>query len=171
MTIRLLIYAALLAAFEFAYLHWEISYSLSDLKNYTDALLAASGMVFTIMGIWIAFLYPNALNRIVNQEKIEIADFSETLSDTKRLENIVASVLKSAIAIVFVLALYLFKVILSKTSIYTNHISLLKASALAGTTIMSIIQIEAILSVVFANIMFINDLHRKRENRQMDSEI
>ncbi|WP_321808566.1 hypothetical protein [Burkholderia sp. BCC1993] len=171
MKIRLLIYAILLAALEFTYLHWEISYNLSDLKNYTDTLLAASGMVFTIMGIWIAFLYPNALNRIVHQGKLEVADFSETLSETKRLENIVASVLKSAIAIVFVLALYLFKVIISKTTIYSTHAALFKASALAGITMMSIIQIEAILSVVFANIMFINDLHRKRENREMDSEL
>jgi len=128
-------------------------------------------MVFTLMGIWIAFLYPNALKRIVDQETVEVADFSETLSETKRLEKIVASVLKSALAIIFVLSLYLSKVILSHFDFYINHVLIFKATALAGTTLMSVIQVESIFSVIVANVMFINDLHKKREDRQMDSEI
>ncbi|HTH58981.1 MAG TPA: hypothetical protein VL689_02360 [Paraburkholderia sp.] len=171
MTLRLLTYALLFAVLEYTYLHFDISYNLSDLKNYTDSLLAAAGMVFTIMGIWIAFLYPNALKRIVDQETVKVADFSETLSETKRLENIVASVLKSALTIIFVLSLYLSKVIFSHLDLYIHHAQVFKATALAGTTLMSVIQVESIVSVVFANIMFINDLHRKREDRQMDSEI
>ncbi|WP_454874793.1 hypothetical protein [Paraburkholderia xenovorans] len=171
MKLRLTIYLVLFAVTEYAFVHFEISYTLSDLKNYTDALLAASGMVFTIMGIWIAFLYPNALSRIVNPEKIKTADFSQTLSETRRLENIVGSVLKSAMAIVFVLILYLAKVVLSKTAIYINHIVIFKSVALSGVTVFSVLQIDAILGVVFANVMFINDLHGKREDRQMNDEI
>ncbi|MFM0508623.1 hypothetical protein [Paraburkholderia sp. RL17-373-BIF-A] len=171
MTMRLLIYAVLLVVFECTYLYFNVSYSLSDLKNYTDSLLAAAGMVFTIMGIWIAFLYPNALKRIVDQETVKVADFSETLSETKRLEQIVASVLKSGLTIIFVLSLYLAKVIFSHTQFYTVHAPIFKATALAGITLMSWIQVESIFSVVVANIMFINDLHKKREDRQMDSEI
>lgn len=169
--LKLLAYAVLLIVFECAYLYFGVTYTLSDLKNYTDALLASAGMVFTIMGIWIAFLYPNALKRIVDQETIKVADFTETLSETKRLESIVASVLKSSLTIIFVLSLYLLKVILSHSNIYISNSALFKATALASTTLMSVIQVESIISVVLANIMFINDLHRKREDRQMDSEI
>jgi hypothetical protein len=168
---KLLAYAVLFIAFESGYLYFGVTYTLSDLKNYTDALLASAGMVFTIMGIWIAFLYPNALKRIVDQETIKVADFTETLSETKRLESIVASVLKSSLTIIFVLSLYLLKVILSHLPIYINHGALFKTTALAGITLMSVIQVESIVSVVLANIMFINDLHRKREDREMDSEI
>ena len=168
---KLLAYAVLLIFFESAYLYFGVTYTLSDLKNYTDALLASAGMVFTIMGIWIAFLYPNALKRIVDQETIKVADFTETLSETKRLESIVASVLKSSLTIIFVLSLYLLKVILSHLPLYIDHSTLFKATALAGITLMSVIQVESIISVVLANIMFINDLHRKREDREMDNEI
>ena len=171
MMLRLAVYFTLLGITSGICFYFKISYGLSDLKNYTDALIAAAGMVFTIMGIWIAFLYPNALNRIVDPEKIKTADFSQTLSETRRLENIVASVLKSAISIVFVLCLYLAKVILSRTEIYLQHILIFKSIALSGTIVLSALQVEAILSVVFANIMFINDLHRRRENRQMNEEI
>lgn len=171
MKFRIAIYLTLFAVAEFACVHFKISYTLGDLKNYTDALLAASGMVFTLMGIWIAFLYPNALSRIVNPEKIKTADFSQTLSETRRLENIVGSVLKSAMAIVFVLLLYLSKVILSKTALYSEHLVTFKSIALSGVTVFSALQIDAILGVVFANVMFINDLHSKREDRQMNEEI
>jgi hypothetical protein len=171
MKVRLFSYVLLFLVAEGAYWHFKVAYTLADLKNYTDALLAASGMVFTIMGIWIAFLYPNALSRIVNPKKIETADFSQTLSETKRLENIVGSVLKSAMAIVFVMVLYLLKVIFSKTQVYADNIVLFKSLALSGITVFSILQIDAILGVVFANVMFINDLHGKREDRQMNDEI
>jgi hypothetical protein len=169
--LRLLIYAALFFVFEGAFVYFGVAYTLSDLKNYTDALLASAGMVFTIMGIWIAFLYPNALKRIVDQETVRVVDFTETLSETKRLESIVASVLKSSIAIIFVLLIYLLKVIFSHSHFYTNNVLFFKATALALTTLVSVMQVESIISVVVANIMFINDLHRKREDRQMDAEI
>jgi hypothetical protein len=171
MKLRFFAYILLFALAQRAYLYFKISYTLADFKNYTDALLAASGMVFTIMGIWIAFLYPNALSRIVNPEKIKTADFSQTLSETRRLENIVGSVLKSAMSIVFVLILYLSKLILSKTGIYADNLALFKSVALSGVTVFSALQIDAIFGVVFANVMFINDLHGKREDRQMNDEI
>lgn len=171
MKLRLAIYAILFVIFGYCFFHFKITYSLADMKNYTDALLAASGMVFTIMGIWIAFLYPNALSRIVNPEKIKTADFSQTLSETKRLENIVGSVLKSAMAIVYVLLMYLAKVILSKTSLYIEYLDLFKSLALSAVTVFSMLQVDAILGVVFANVMFINDLHTKREDRQMNEEL
>jgi len=169
--LKLLTYVALFVVFECVYLYFGVTYSLSDLKNYTDALLASAGMVFTIMGIWIAFIYPNALKRIIDQETVAVADFTETLSETKRLESIVASVLKSSLTIIFVLSLYLLKVIFSGSHIYAIYGSIFKATALAATTLMSIIQVESIISVVLSNVMFINDLHRKREDREMDNEI
>ena len=55
----------------------SISYSFEDYKEYSSVLINVSSMVFTIMGIWIAFLYPNALSRIIDP-KITTVDFSES---------------------------------------------------------------------------------------------
>ena len=60
----------------------------NDFANYCTLLVSVSGMVFTIMGIWLAFLYPNALQRIVNPKTIETVDFTEQLEDTRRLEGL-----------------------------------------------------------------------------------
>lgn len=66
----------------------NINYVYNDFANYCTLLVSVSGMVFTIMGIWLAFLYPNALQRIVNPKTIETVDFTEQLEDTRRLEGL-----------------------------------------------------------------------------------
>ncbi|RLL52303.1 hypothetical protein D8Y20_07255 [Mariprofundus sp. EBB-1] len=145
-------------------------YSYSDFKDYTSILLNVAGMVFTIMGIWIAFIYPNALNRLVDP-KIENVDFSETLHETKRLESIVASVLKSAMVVVCIMLLFLGKILLAHTSFYIGNIELIKSMVLAILLVLSYSLIEAVGHVIIANVMFINDLHTKREDREADDSI
>lgn len=171
MILRASSYALLFAILAFLYKHFNVDFAITDFKNFTDALLAVSGMVFTLMGIWIAFLYPNALSRIIDPKKIETVDFSKSLSETRRLESIVGSVLKSGIAVVIVLFIFLTKVILSRLPFYAAHILIFKSIALSTVTVLSFLQLEAVLSVVLANIMFINDLHRRREERQADDDL
>ena len=127
-------------------------------------------MVFTIMGIWIAFLYPNALSRIIDP-KITTVDFSESLQETKRLEALVSSVLKSAFVIILLMLIYLGKVLLFKTNYYLVHASLIKDLVLSTTVLLSYMQCEAVFYVMYSNIMFLNDLHNKREDRKADSDI
>jgi hypothetical protein len=149
----------------------SITYTFNDFKEYSTILLSSAGMVFTLMGIWIAFLYPNALSRIVNPEIIATADFSESLQETKRLEALVASVLRSALVVMFLTLIFLLKVIFWKTNIYAENIDLIKTGALSISIMLFILQTEAVYQVVYSNIMFINDLHRRREDRQADDDI
>lgn len=148
-----------------------VDFKYEDLKDYLGILSNVSAMVFTLMGIWIAFLYPNALARLVNPKTIEIADFSETLEDTRRLESIVGAVLKSAIVMICAMSIALAKIFIHKTGFYLEHQSVLKHLALSAAGLMSIVQLEAVMGVVFANVMFINDLHRKRHDKERATEV
>ncbi|MDA5481420.1 hypothetical protein PGS49_12220 [Yersinia intermedia] len=149
----------------------EISYSFSDFSSYTSVLISVSGMVFTIMGIWIAFIYPNALQKIVNPDKIENVDFSEGLEDTKRLESIVGSVLKSATVIIILMTIFLLKLIFYKTNIYLSYKDFFKYLSLSIIIVLSYAQIEAVFQVILSNIKFIEDLHSKREQNEIDEDI
>jgi hypothetical protein len=169
MILRAIIYGAVIVASYLLGWHFHVDYSIGDFKNFTDSLLAVAGMVFTLMGIWIAIIYPNALQRFVNPSTVASADFTADLSDTRRLEALVAGVLKSALAVMFVLITYMLKFVLSKTQIYSDHIASLKWAALSLAVALSILQLEAIFRVAVANIMFINDLHSKRRERQVDN--
>lgn len=146
------------------------NFDYNTYKDITSTLLAISGMIFTIMGIWIAFLYPNALLKITNKN-LNPADFSETSEDTKRLEAIVGSIIKSSLIATSILILYLLKAIISETQIYQEHIHIIKISALTITIYLCYFQIESVVQVVYANISFLNDIHSKRASRIADDQL
>lgn len=171
MLFRLLAYCAIVGVVFGATKYNALKYSYADFKAYLDLLMNVSGMVFTLMGIWIAVLYPNALSRLLDPEKVLIADFSESLSETRRLENIVASVLQSGIVVVATLSISLARLLISGTSVYSSYLQDLQALALAAVVVMTILQAEAIFRVISANVQFLHDLHRRREQRETDNDI
>lgn len=150
--------------------NYSVSYTYSDFKDYGTNLLSISGMVFTIMGIWIAFIYPNAILRLQAPNKIKNADFTQTLEDTRRLEAIVGCILKSALVACLICLVFLVKILLHSTPLYREHMQFIKCMVLGGTVFLTILQGSAVASVVYANFMFIEDLHRRRENRQADND-
>lgn len=153
------------------YRYFGGNYNYSDLKDYHQILLNISGLVFTIMGIWIAFLYPNSLMKIVNPGKIETVDFSDALEDTKRLESIVGSVLKSAVIATSIMFFLLLKILFFDTNFYKSNITELKQVALSITILLTYLQVEAIFQVITSNISFINHLHHKREDKESDNKL
>ncbi|MNJ38912.1 hypothetical protein D3C77_337710 [compost metagenome] len=149
----------------------DLKLNIAYLKDYLDTLLNVSSMVFTIMGIWIAFLYPNALMKLINPQKIENVDFSETLKDTKRLEAIVASVLKSATVVASIMLINLLKLTISETTLYKSNSNPINILAFSFAATLTILQLEAIKSVILSNIAFINELHSRREDREADRDL
>lgn len=145
--------------------------SFSDFKDYAGVLINVAGMVFTIMGIWIAFLYPNALSRLANPDKVATADFSESFGETKRLEALVGSILKSALVVSLLLAIHLIRTILSSSDLYKQNGQFLSAVALASAITLTCLQFEAVFHVMWANVMFLNDLYRKRQAVQADQDV
>lgn len=150
---------------------WLHGYSYSDYKDYLALLAGLSGMVFTIMGIWIAFLYPNAMSRIVSSERLVARDFSESRSDAKRLESIVGAVMISALIMLAILFVTLLKIIVMMLPLYLVYKEGIKSGALAVAVFMTLIQMESVINVVISNVMFINDLHFRRQVRQSEDEL
>lgn len=169
--LKLTIYAALPICSFYLLHRFPIDYRYTDFQQSVSILIAVSTMVFTIMGIWIALLYPNAMKRIVDPSKNSAKDFSESLEETKRLEAIVGSVLKSVIALLGIMLIYLFKLLLANTAFYYNYLIIIKNAALSSLILLSWLQIEAIFHVGHANFSFLNDLHKKREEREAENDI
>lgn len=171
MTYKLLAYLIACATLTIILYKINLNYSYSDFKDYLNVLLGISSMVFSLMGIWIAFLYPNALRRIADPKRFEYADFSETMSETRRLEGLVGAVMKSAVVVLAVMVLFLCKVIFSGFSFSEATTLKAKAPVLSFVLTLSVLQAESIFYVIYSNVMFINDLHNKREDREADNDI
>lgn len=163
-------YVISLLFFTFMFFYFNVNYSYLDLKDYLSTLLTISGMIFTIMGIWIAFLYPNALQRLVNTTTIENADFSGTLEDTKRLESLVASVLRSIFIATSIMLIYLAKIIITGFPFFQEYILFIKSFSLSFVIMLGVFQLESVFYVIYSNIMFVNDLHNKKEDREADND-
>lgn len=171
MIYRLIVYFFISVGIYFGAVRWLHGYQYADYKDYLGLLTGISGMVFTIMGIWIAFLYPNAMNRIVNPEKLVAKDFSESKSDAKRLESIVGAVMASAIVMMTIMLITLFKIFIQMTPLYLSYKEEIKSAALSMAIFITFVQLESVMNVVISNVMFINDLHFKRQARQSDEEL
>lgn len=171
MIYRVIIYLIISLATYFSSIRWLSAFRYEDFKDYLTLISGVSGMVFTIMGIWIAFLYPNAMARITSPEKIIAKDFSESRSDSRRLEGIVGAVICSALVMIAALFMTLAKIIIMALPIYACYRVEIKSLALAGLVFITLIQLESVLHVVLSNILFINDLHFKRKSRQADEEM
>jgi hypothetical protein len=171
MIYRLIFYFAASIIFYILSIKSSYEYKYDDYRDYLVLISGISGMVFTIMGIWIAFLYPNAMSKIVDPKKIQVADFSESRSDSKRLEKIVGAVMTSAIVMIIALMITLFKIIISITPIYIEYRFQFKSAALSAIIFMTFVQLESVINVVLSNIIFINDLHFRRQDRQANEEL
>jgi hypothetical protein len=168
---KLAFYIALFLGAAYMFNRIGMSASYSDYKDALSILFGISSMVFTLMGIWIAFLYPNALKRLVNPSKIAHVDFSESLNETKRLESIVGSVLKSAVVAISIMLIFIMRLLLTNTQIYVENYFLIQSLALSTIIVLGGLQLESIFHVIKSNIMFINDLHTKREDKEADNDI
>lgn len=149
---------------------FKLDISYTDYKDYCTILLAVSGMVFTIMGIWIAFVYPNAIKRLQDPDKIKIADFTKTLEDTRRLESIVGSVLESATVATGITLVFFAKLMLSGTSIYKGSHLIFESSGIAFIVFLTLVQSSAIFGVIWSNYLFIADLHTRRETQERHND-
>lgn len=148
----------------------EVPYTYNDFKDYCGILLPVSGMVFTIMGIWIAFVYPNAILRLQDPEKIQTADFSKTMSDTRRLEVIVGTIMKSAFVAFSITLIFFTKLAFSQTQLYLEHIALVKSIALGIIFFLTLIQSSALINVIYSNFLFVDDLHNRRESKERSND-
>lgn len=156
--------------FYFIFRYFNIVVLYDSSKDFFSNMLVVSTMVFTLMAIWIAYLYPDALDKIRDQEKLEIADFSEAKSKLKRLEFIVASVLKSAFVSIVIIVIYLVKALFENT---LCELVIQEVEYLLAPTLITLfwLQSESILSVMKANVTFINELHSRKEHKEEDEDI
>lgn len=168
---QIAIYIAIQLTLWFGFWWCDLAYTYSDLKDYLQTLLTASSMVFTIMGLWIAFLYPTALQRLINPDKEEKVDLPESVNEIKRLESLVGSVIRSAMVVVMIMSLFFAKMVFWQSGFYLENITGIKSLVISFVCILSILQIESIAHVIWSNVHFLNDLHARKEKVEGDQDL
>lgn len=148
----------------------EVTISYADIKDYGGALLNVSGCVFTIMGIWVAYLYPNALIRITS-DNVSSADFSEAHENSARLKTMVGSIIVSALVAMAIIYVILGKTLLSSTSFYDLHRLDIKSFAIAVIIFATLLQTLSVFYVIRSNFLFLIEFHEKRVKREREADV
>lgn len=140
---------------------------LDAIPSVLAILVGVAGAIFTIMSIWVAFLYPNVL-RTLKGENLVNADFSGGGEDTARLKEIVSVIIQSALVMIFsIVALLVFSSLTSFSFKAQGYI----AGALQYVVLsISCVQVSALISTILVNFNFISVLERHRRKRAKDHD-
>lgn len=142
--------------------------SYDNLKDLIDILKNASAMIFTIVGIWLAYVYPNAITALVNPDSI---DFVAGEKDKLRIEMLVSIIITSALVIVGIICFFMARTLLSDSELYEAHRELFRTAGYTTIFALSYFQILCILKVIASNIIFINDLHTKFNDQKIEEQM
>ncbi|MFG0679239.1 hypothetical protein ACF8GB_01695 [Pseudomonas sp. xss_4] len=154
-----------------ALVKWSgITVSYADIKDYGGALLNISGCVFTIMGIWVAYLYPDALIRITS-DNVTSADFSEAQENSARLKTMVGSIIVSALVAMAIIYVLLGKTLVANTAFYEAHRLNIKATAVAVVIYATLLQTLSVFYVIRSNFLFLIEFHEKRVKREREDDV
>lgn len=142
-----------------------INFSTTGIQKTSDITLSISGMIFTIMGVWIAFIYPNAILRL-KSKKLEPTDFTENEEEKERLGRIVGAIVQSSLVATAILIANL----LSAT--FDNPQQQTATPAIAAIIISAaILQIEGVFQVIRSNLDFLSDLHSKSSRKKTEQQL
>ena len=151
-----------------------ISYSFrsdivfSDVESLISILQSTSAMIFTIMGIWIAYVYPNAVLRIVQPSKI-MAMFAE--EDVKRVKLLVGIVVISACILALLILGMAAKTFIVKTEVFTQNSNLFSAIGIWWLLILTYAQLFCIYAVIASSFNFIIDLKNLEIKRKLSEKL
>lgn len=139
---------------------------------HSKTLLAVSASVFTLAGIWVAYIYPQAIAVFTNPEKISLLKGGEL---TEGVEKLVLVMMSSGVTIAFILVsdfiIFVYSnLVLSYPEIvmtYDYGMSIL----ICFMVYFSIIQFLAILSVLVRNFHFVDVLYRFRNSNNAHEDL
>ncbi|QTL40999.1 hypothetical protein HGO23_06580 [Xenorhabdus budapestensis] len=140
-------------------------------SNVTDAISVLqniSAVVFAIGGVWIGYLYPNAIAGLMKSEKV---DFFTSKNDAKRVEGMIFIIIVSALVLVGITLFYLMVILLKDSGFYREHYFLIKFLGLSFVLYLIFTQILCIFLVILKNISFINRLHNFLNEKELDNKL
>lgn len=145
----------------------KIDYTYNLMKELINYLTASSGAVFTILGLWVAYVYPNAIVKIVRPSIDEILSPDDVTRLKRMLIVLCLCILIIAVSLIFHLS-YLF---LSKTSFYLHNVTLIKNLALTIVGYISVLQLIVFYFVIATNINFLHDLYSKTNMQEVNDKL
>ncbi|WP_042860517.1 hypothetical protein [Dickeya sp. NCPPB 3274] len=133
------------------------SLKFNEVKDVIGTLQNISAAIFTIVGLWVGFLYPNAIQGIVSDN----VDYIKNTKDVPRIERLIYVIIFSALVMLGTLMFYIVKSLIGYSSFYIEHKDSIKFSGLVFVYFLCWLQSRCIFSVIISNFRFANNLYSR----------
>lgn len=140
------------------------SFSYNDAKDILGVLINISASIFTIVGLWVGFLYPNAMSSIVNDD----VSYIKNEKDSPRIEKLVYIIITSAFVMAGILLFFLAKILIASHPFYKENLGFIKCIGIFFVLLMSWLQLKCVMSLVLSNLHFVNHLHGRLANARFE---
>lgn len=137
------------------------------LKNTLGVLQNISAAVFTLSGLWIAIIYPEAIKSYTSN-KVQLI---KGTVHTKRVESLILGVSTSAFVLLSIVVFTLLKPVLDKTNIFGSYSGYIDYFFLFYFYLINILQIKALLGILINGMLFALELYRKAEDAQRNEDM
>ncbi|PIJ42642.1 hypothetical protein [Tatumella sp. OPLPL6] len=140
------------------------SFTYDDAKDILGVLINISASIFTIVGLWVGFLYPNAMSSIIKDD----VSYIKNENDSPRIEKLIYIIITSAIVMIAILILFLFKTMVTPLELYTKYHFLIKFFGVYFVYFISWMQLKCVISLILSNIHFVNHLHGRLSKAKLE---
>ncbi|EHF4951322.1 TPA: hypothetical protein ACHFPU_004685 [Enterobacter hormaechei] len=179
----------LIALFGYIAIKFGALYKYSDIKDVLSTLQNISAMIFTIAGIWLAYIYPKAISAIVkpstlNREKLgdtsssnEVVITEKTLTseekksidkDIKRITMIVETIIVSAFVIFAIVLINAFKPIFSNFDFVKSNLEAFNKIGCFASLSLVYLQLVSLFTIISSNVVFLNDIHNEKNDNELN---
>lgn len=147
---------------------FRLDVTFKDVEPLISILQNTSAMIFTIMGIWIAYVYPNAVLRIVQPSKVTTIFSSE---DLERIRLLVGVVILSACILAILLVGIAARAFVVKTSLFLSNQALFAGLGLWCILALTYAQLFCIYAVIASSVNFIIDLKNLKTKQRLSEKL
>jgi hypothetical protein len=141
---------------------------MSDLDGSLSTLQNLSAAIFTLAGIWVAYLYPQAILAFTNSKKISLL---KGIENTRRVEELVLVIFLSAVVLLAILVFNLTSGIAKNMPFVISNYEVFKKISIVVVLYLSFLQFKSLVSIMSSNIRFINDLHKTKNEQKAHQDL
>ena len=166
-------------------------YNYAAVKDVLSTLQNISAMIFTIAGIWLAYIYPKAISAIVKpstfpkvyssvtenseivsespEEKMTPEEKSSIEKDINRISMIVETILTSAFVIFIIIFINVFKPLITNIDFIKENITIMNKLGCFISLSLVYLQVISLLTITISNIIFLNDIHNEKNRKELNN--
>ena len=139
---------------------------MADVDELLSSMVDISSALFAAVGIWVAYLYPEAISVLTERKNIILMN---GIDHTRKVETLVVNMMVSASVLLTVLLLRFVQFIFENFPLFFHYKGEVKYFVVFVVSVTCLMQIYSLFSLMRVNVSFINRMHSvKLEKKATD---